>query len=105
VKDKSAHLEPVAVLPAWCPSNVGLPGDRSIMTSTEASHVATQLDEHHAPETNGRMAVCRRCGARTEDVAGLHHLPSESQLARSTQWLAAQSRLVDIERARRSRPQ
>jgi hypothetical protein len=74
------------------------------MTSTEASHVGSQLDEHHTPETNGRMSVCRRCGGRTDDAAGMHHLPVERHLARATQWLAAQSRLVDIERARHSRP-
>jgi hypothetical protein len=73
------------------------------MASTQATHIGTQLDAHHAPETNGRMSVCRRCGAQTDDPAGLHHNPFEGQLARSTDWLASQSRLVDIERARQSR--
>ena len=40
------------------------------MTSPESSDVAAQLDQHHLPETNGRIAVCRRCGARTDSPAG-----------------------------------
>jgi hypothetical protein len=70
------------------------------MFTPEAANVATRLDEHHAPETNGRMSVCRRCGALTNGPAGLHHIPHERQLSRSNDWLIAQSRLVDIERAR-----
>jgi hypothetical protein len=73
------------------------------MTSTEAVHVGTQLDEHHLPETNGRMSVCRRCGGRTDSPAGEHHVPSDVQLTRASEWLVAQSRLVDIERARAMR--
>jgi hypothetical protein len=70
------------------------------MFTPEATNVAARLDEHHAPETNGRMSVCRRCGALTNGPAGLHHIPPERQLSRSNDWLIAQSRLVDIERAR-----
>jgi len=84
-------------------ATLGLSCERSIMASTQSTHIGTQLDEHHSPETNGRISVCRRCGAQTNDPTGLHHSPFESQLARSTNWLAAQSRLVDIERARQSR--
>ena len=51
------------------------------MASTQATHIGTQLDEHHSPETNGRMSVCRRCGAQTDDPMGLHHSPFEGQLA------------------------
>jgi hypothetical protein len=73
------------------------------MTSTEATDVGAQLDQHHSPETNGRMSVCRRCGARTDEAAGFHLVKSERQLGRSTVWLAAQARLVEIERARSNR--
>jgi hypothetical protein len=73
------------------------------MASIQATDIGTQLDDHHSPETNGRMSVCRRCGSQTDDPTGLHHSPFEGQLARSTNWLAAQSRLVEIERARQSR--
>lgn len=69
------------------------------MPPLEESPVGTQLDEDHAPETNGRMAVCRRCGMRT-DAAGLHHEPGERQLASSTAWLVAEVQRRRIERAR-----
>jgi hypothetical protein len=62
-----------------------------------------QLDEHHRPETNGRMAVCRRCGASTDSPAGEHHQPAEHQVARSGDWLDAQARLARIDEARRAR--
>ena len=102
-KDNLAQPDPIAIFPAGQHRNLGLPCERSIMASTQVTHIGTQLDEHHSPETNGRMSVCRRCGAQTNDPTGLHHSPFESQLTRSTNWLAAQSRLVDIERARQSR--
>jgi len=74
-----------------------------IMASPEASQLGTRLDAHHFPETNGRIAVCRRCGARTDSPMGHHHLPSEHQLARSVQWIDAQSQLSRIDRARAKR--
>jgi hypothetical protein len=73
------------------------------MISAERSHVGAQLDAHHAPETNGRMSVCRRCGALTDSPAGLHHVPHTSQVDRSNQWLTAQSRLLQIDQARERR--
>jgi len=66
------------------------------MTTSECSHVAAQLDEHHAPETNGRIPVCHRCGGRTDGPTGEHHLISEGRVGRSSEWLVAQSRLQDI---------
>ncbi|HEY5098278.1 MAG TPA: hypothetical protein VII46_09530 [Acidimicrobiales bacterium] len=72
------------------------------MDSTEASSVGRQLDEHHAPETNGRMAICRKCGARTDGPRGGHQ-PAEHQVVRSNEWLIAQVRLSHIERAREIR--
>jgi len=72
------------------------------MDSTETSSVGSQLDGHHAPETNGRMAICRKCGARTDGPGGRHQ-PAEHQLVRSGEWLTAQARLSHIERARELR--
>jgi hypothetical protein len=70
------------------------------MISAESSRVGALLDAHHAPETNGRMSVCRRCGALTDSPAGLRHTPHASQMDRSALWLTAQSRLRQIDRAR-----
>jgi len=69
----------------------------------ETLRVESQLDAHHMPETNGRMSVCRRCGARTDTPEGRRHVLSESQLTRSSDWLVAQSRLRHIENARMQR--
>jgi hypothetical protein len=71
--------------------------------ATEVSEVGTQLDEHHAPETNGRMSVCRRCGGLTDGPLGTHHTPPERQLSRAAEWLVAQSRIKAIDRARELR--
>jgi hypothetical protein len=70
------------------------------MATTECLHVAAQLDEHHTPDTNGRIPVCHTCGARTDGPMGEHHLIAESRVSRSTEWLVAQSRLQDIAQAR-----
>jgi hypothetical protein len=70
---------------------------------SDPSNVGAQLDAHHSPETNGRMSVCRRCGARTDTPAGEHHVVTESQTVRSSEWLIAQARLRDIETARTMR--
>jgi hypothetical protein len=70
------------------------------MTTTESSHVAAQLDEHHAPDTNGRIPVCHTCGGRTDGPTGEHHVVAESRMDRSSEWLVAQSRLHDIAQAR-----
>jgi hypothetical protein len=64
------------------------------------SSVGARLDEHHAPETNGRMAVCRRCGTQTDTPEGRQHVPSERQLTRSSEWLDAQARASRIDSAR-----
>ena len=72
------------------------------MVSPEARNIGDRLDEHHAPETNGRMAICRRCGAKTESPEGRQHVPLERLLARSSDWLNAESRTRQINRARES---
>jgi len=70
------------------------------MVTPEASQVGNRLDEHHAPETNGRMPVCRRCGARCDAPGGHHHRPAERELTRSDNWLVTQVRMSHIESAR-----
>jgi hypothetical protein len=70
------------------------------MTAPDPLHVAAQLDEHHAPETNGRIPVCRRCGARTDGPTGSHHVLQEGRVTQSSEWLSAQSRLRDIANAK-----
>jgi hypothetical protein len=69
------------------------------MVSAEATDLGARLDEHHPPETNGRMAVCRRCGALTDTPKGDHHAPDERQVVRSNEWLDRQATAVRIERS------
>lgn len=73
------------------------------MTPESESHTGSQLDEHHAPETNGRMAVCRRCGSQTDGPEGRHHMPTERQMGRIREWLIAESTRMHIARAREAR--
>jgi len=72
------------------------------VVSPEALQLGSRLDEHHAPETNGRMSVCRRCGAQTDGPKG-PHIPNERQLERALQWLNAQARSSEIDRTRSRR--
>ena len=81
-------------------SHRGALGEGRIVVSPNASNVGARLDEHHSPETNGRMAVCRRCGSRADGPEGRQHVPDERQLTRSTEWLDAQSRTSRIDQAR-----
>ena len=66
-------------------------------------HTGSQLDEDHAPETNGRMAICRRCGSRTDGPVGSHHEPSDGQMTRIREWLAAETRRAGIRRSLEAR--
>jgi hypothetical protein len=59
-------------------------------STPDASLVGRQLDAHHLPETNGRMATCRRCGLRTDGPDG-RHAPAEQQLIQARRWLDTQS--------------
>jgi len=70
------------------------------MASPEALILGARLDEHHSPETNGWMAVCRRCGAQTDSPLGRHHVPNEKRLARSAEWLDAEKRTRRVDCAR-----
>ena len=69
------------------------------MVSPEERQLGARLDEDHLPETNGRMAVCRRCGAVTDGPLG-SHAPRGAQLARNSQWLDTQARIRGIAKAR-----
>ena len=73
------------------------------MGAADGTRTGSRLDEHHVPETNGRMPVCRRCGCRTDGPGGLHHVPSDRQVVRSDEWLIAQERITHIARAREMR--
>jgi hypothetical protein len=70
------------------------------MISHDSLLVGARIDEHHLPETNGRMAVCRRCGSQTDTPEGQHHAPAERQLTHLCEWLDAQSRAARIEQVR-----
>jgi len=72
------------------------------MVSTDAVALGARLDENHCPETNGRMAVCRRCGAQTESPLGRRHVPNDRRLARSEEWLEKQKRTRRVDDARES---
>jgi len=58
------------------------------MPSAAGWELGAQLDDHHHVETNGRMAVCRRCGGVTDSPDGHRHAPHDRQLTQIGQWLA-----------------
>jgi len=62
----------------------------NIETPSVASRTGAQLDEHHAAQTNGRMAICHRCGMATDGAQG-QHAPHEKQLEKAARWLDAQA--------------
>ena len=79
------------------------PGALAGITASDAVlQAGARLDEHHASETNGRMAVCRRCGARTDGPDG-RHAPSERQLPQINHWLEVQALSMRIAGAARGR--
>jgi len=65
-----------------------------------ADQLGARLDEHHGPETNGRIPVCRRCGTPTDAAHG-RHAPTDREVERGLRWIDAQSRRDRIELARR----
>ena len=69
------------------------------MVSPEVLEMGSRLDGNHTPETNGRMSICRRCGAQTDGQKGLH-IPDERELERALQWLDTQSLRSRIDRAK-----
>ena len=55
------------------------------MASLDVATLGARLDVDHHPGTNGRIAICRRCGAQTDSPLGFHHFPNHGQLVRSDQ--------------------
>jgi hypothetical protein len=66
----------------------------------ETSELSKRLDQDHLPETNGRMAICRRCGFRTTSESGDRHVLLEGQAARATAWLGGQATANRLTKAR-----
>jgi hypothetical protein len=62
--------------------------------------LGSRLDEDHAPETNGRMPVCRRCGFRTTGATSDVHALIEAEEARANQWLDAQAQVRRVAKGR-----
>ncbi|HEY1465590.1 MAG TPA: hypothetical protein VGF11_00940 [Acidimicrobiales bacterium] len=83
--------------PAMLESDHLIKGD--LMAPSDASHVSIQLDEDHAPETNGRMPVCRRCGFRTEETSN-RHAATDGHQAKAGQWLDNQALASRVAKAR-----
>ena len=73
------------------------------MSTSEVLLVGIELDNDHAPETNGRMSVCRRCGVRTDSPAGRTHVLSERQLSRTQSWLRLQAQQKRVARFQSAR--
>jgi hypothetical protein len=70
------------------------------MAQADDAELGLRLDKDHLPETNGRMAVCRRCGATTDGPLGQRHLPSGRQVARASRWLDEQALVSRVAQAR-----
>jgi hypothetical protein len=58
----------------------------AIGETAETTAVGLRLDANHSPETNGWMAVCRRCGIHTNGPEG-PHAPHALQIATAESWL------------------
>ncbi|HEY3942336.1 MAG TPA: hypothetical protein VGL60_07605 [Acidimicrobiales bacterium] len=71
------------------------------MAPLDPSQLSARLDEHHHPETNGRMQVCRRCGFRVSGALGEErHTLAEDRPQRATRWLDDQARTSQIAHAK-----
>jgi hypothetical protein len=75
---------------------------RGILVVDELVQLSERLDEDHLPETNGRMAICRRCGFRATSEAGEHHVLVEGQDARAQGWLGGQATANRLTKARQA---
>jgi hypothetical protein len=70
-----------------------------LMAPSDPSSLSFQLDRDHAPETNGRMPVCRRCGFRTEET-GTRHAATDGHQAKASRWLDGQALASRVARAK-----
>jgi hypothetical protein len=68
----------------------------------ELVQLSERLDGDHRPETNGRMAICRRCGFRATSEAGEHHVLVEGQAARAQAWLGGQATANRLTKAKQA---
>ena len=75
---------------------------RRMLVVDELVQLSERLDEDHLPETNGRMAICRRCGFRATSEAGEHHVLVEGQAARAQGWLGGQATANRLTKARQA---
>jgi hypothetical protein len=87
---RSVGYPTVRLVAIWRAGLRSAPERELAMTASDVEQVQAELDEDHRPETNGRMAVCRRCGVRTDSPAGTRHVLDERRLVRSRKWLALQ---------------
>ena len=71
-----------------------------LMAPSDVSLLSIQLDEDHAPETNGRMTVCRRCGFRTEETSS-RHAATEEHKVKAGRWLDNQALATRMAQSRR----
>jgi hypothetical protein len=92
---------PVDAMPLTSGGNdpAEMPPDGTSPGGVTASEIGSLLDADHLPMTNGRMAICRRCGAHTDGAEGRQHVPGVRQLARYSEWLCAQTRTRQMARA------
>ena len=79
---------------------IDLPADVGAPMADDITELSERLDQDHTPETNGRMAICRRCGFRATSEAGEHHVLLEEQAARATSWLGGQATANRLTKAR-----
>lgn len=71
------------------------------MAPLDAAQLSARLDEHHYPETNGRMPICRRCGFRVTGPLGAEqHTSAEERPDRARRWLDGQARVNQIAEAK-----
>ena len=64
------------------------------MAQLDPSQLSARLDEDHYPETNGRIAICRRCGFRsTGPPTEERHIRAEERPTQALRWLDNQERL------------
>jgi hypothetical protein len=92
------HMREEGIQPAMLAVDHVIKGD--LMAPSDVSKLSTQLDQDHAPETNGRMTVCRRCGVRTEETSSRHEATEELQV-KAGRWLDSQALASRVAQSRR----
>jgi hypothetical protein len=98
----SPVAEPEGGVAAPLPDEVVEPMVVDAPRSPESIAAGNRLDADHAPETNGWMAVCRRCGIRTDGPLG-GHAPYPAQISQADRWLDGQAMNSSIARLKTRR--